>query len=84
MALLLAVLLAAIDGRASAADSPLAGNWKFKIVNNGGDGAAALVQIEMKDGKPAANILAGPGLPPGATLEDVRADGNTINFSLKF
>ena len=80
-----ALLLAAVVGDpAAAADTPLAGNWKFKIVNNGGDGAIALVQIETKDGKPAANILAGPGLPPGATLEDVRVDGNSVSFNLKF
>jgi hypothetical protein len=78
------LLVAVVVGRASAADSPLAGNWKFKIVNNGGDGAVALVQIEMKDGKPAANVLAGPGLPPGSTLEDVKADGNALSFNLKF
>jgi hypothetical protein len=82
-AALLAILLAAVAGRASAADSPLAGNWKFKLVNGGSDGTAALIQIETKDGKPAAKILGGPGLPPGAALEDVRVDGNTINLNLK-
>jgi hypothetical protein len=80
---LAALLAAAVVGRAPAADTSLAGNWKFKIVNGGSDGAIALVQIEVKDGKPTANLASIIGLPPGTKLEDVKIGATSVHFSFK-
>jgi hypothetical protein len=82
-AALLAILLAAVAGRASAADSPLAGNWKFKNVTGGADATLAIVGVEVKDGKPTASILSAAGLPPDVELEDVRVEPASIRFSFK-
>jgi len=81
----LAALLAVIGatGIIRAADTPLAGNWKFKLVNGGGDGSVALLQIENKDGKPAAGFQSILGLPPDAKPEDLKIEGNTIRFTFK-
>ena len=66
---------------AGAADTPLAGTWKFKLVNGGGDNSIALVKIENKDGKPAASFESILGLPPSAKLEGLRIDGNSLHFT---
>ena len=84
MAALLAVLLAAVAGRAPAADTTLAGNWKFKNVTTGQDATLAgmanvltgyqcgsvykAVYQEAQDAVAIATILRAGQTPPSALL----------------
>ena len=69
LAALVALLLAALAGPALAADTSLAGTWKLKLVAGGNDNTLALVNIENKDGKPAATLSSIVGLPPTTEIE---------------
>jgi len=83
MAALLAVVFVAGAGRAPAADSPLAGKYKFKDVSGGNEVTLAIVQFEVKDGKATANNLSSPLLRKGTEFEDARVDDTTVSFSFK-
>jgi hypothetical protein len=76
-AALLAGLLAA-PRCASAAD--LAGNWKLRDASGQ---TLALLQIEQQNGKPTAKTLAAPLLGGQANVENLRAEGPSLAFSIK-
>ncbi len=81
------VVAAALFGAATAraADpSPFVGNWKLTDVTSGNELTYVLFQVEEKDGKLAGKVLAAPLLPPGATIENFKADGKSMQFDVKF
>jgi hypothetical protein len=65
------------------ADAPLIGNWKIVNVSNGNENILALFQVEDKDGKPQATILAAPLMGQGASIENLKSDAKSIQFDLK-
>jgi hypothetical protein len=78
---LLAVLVAALAGRATAADSPLEGNWLFKEVSNGSNTPLAIIQVEVTDGKPTLKVLSSPLLGKDLKLEGVKVSGSSVSFN---
>jgi hypothetical protein len=78
-----ALVLAALAAPAFAAGPNLEGNWKLKEVSNGADTPLALIQIEIKDGKPVTEVLSAPLLGGKLTLDDVKVKDGSIHFSFK-
>ncbi len=81
MAALVAVVL--IAGRAPAADSPLAGKYKFKDVSAGNEVTLAIVQFDIKDGKAVAKSVTAPLLRQRPEFEDARLENSTIQVTFK-
>ena len=83
VAVLAALLLAALAGPAFAAGPTLEGNWKFKDVSSGRETTLALIKIEVKDGKPAAER---PLLAPRPGLrvdQDLKVSDSSVRFTFK-
>ena len=80
---LFAVAVLALVAPTQAADPDLSGNWILSYsARSGFDQNIAIIQVEMKDGKPEASVLAVPG--KGAAPRPVRItiDGKTIKLTL--
>src|SRR5262249_12316047 len=79
-ALMLALYAGAL-GRG--ADAPYVGNWKVTDVTSGKEQVFALVQIEEKDGKAEAKLLAAPLLGKDAKVENFKIDAKSMQFDVK-
>lgn len=80
---LLAGLLLAVTGCGNSTPSPFAGTWKVTALPAGKEVTMWLVRIDSKsDGLHAPVLSAGMSNFAGATVEEVRADGDALH--LKF
>src|SRR5260221_8464346 len=80
-ALVVAALVSAAPSRAA---SPFVGNWKLLDVSRGHEVGLVLFQVEEKDGKLQAKVLAAPFLGDGVAIENVKSDGKMLAFDVKF
>jgi hypothetical protein len=79
-----AALFAGASARAADAKG-FVGNWKLTDVTNGNELTYVLFQVEEKDGKLQAKVLAAPLLPEGETkIENFKADATGMQFDVKF
>jgi hypothetical protein len=81
---LLASALLVLAGCGGSPASPFTGTWKVTALPAGREITMWLVKIEPKGDGLRGTVLAA-GLPPlsGATVEDVRADGDALNLTVE-
>jgi hypothetical protein len=79
----LAILMLTLVGCGGSPASPFAGTWKVTALPAGKEISMWLVRIESKDDGLHASVLPG-GLSQfeGATVEEVRADGDALHLTL--
>src|SRR5262245_9636202 len=80
---LFAAAVVALVAPVRAADPDLSGNWLLSYSPRAGsDQNVAIVKVEMKDGKPAASVVAVPGKGTPAAAPTLTVDGKTVKLTL--
>jgi hypothetical protein len=85
-ALLALALFVSAGGAARPAPSPFAGNWKLLDVADANETALLLFQVEEKDGKAQAKVLAAPLLSEKASevsIDKFKIDDRAMQFEVK-
>lgn len=82
VAFVLVVLLGGV-GSAPAADADLAGTWRLHVMIQGQRPTLWLIQFQKKLGKWEGAILASMQKLPRGKIENVRVEGELVQFSIK-
>lgn len=77
------LLVATVSGRA--ADDAPAGTWKMSILNEGKMTPFWIIKLEKKADQWSGTVAAtNQGVPPGATIENLKLSGDLIHFDMRF